>query len=84
MNTIKKIDYDKTYSYVISEQNVEGNFFFLKNKEGHTYMGFNFKTPHETAAKQILLTKEEEVDEFDIEAVNEILAQNKIEITNIL
>lgn len=77
---IEEILFDTIYEF--NSHNSKGTFKFIRDERDYTYLTFNFNTSEETFVKTFLLTKEKELDEFDLENVNLILKSNQIELKN--
>ncbi|MDP4448293.1 hypothetical protein ACFDHY_06635 [Staphylococcus hyicus] len=69
---IKEIRYDKTY--ILNKDNYEIGFMnFSRSEDEYTYMTVTVISDGKELSKNLLLTKERTVDEYDVQSVNEIL-----------
>lgn len=71
---INEIIYNKVY-VCESDKTDKVTFNFTKDENGYTHMNIKIAIGEDGSEKSILLTTQEEVDDFDIESVNEILQQ---------
>jgi len=75
---IKQVNYSQMYKC----KQVEGKdvaFKFMKDDEG-THMVFLIKDGAKLDKRKILITKENEIDSFDIENINDIIKSQNLEL----
>ncbi|PCF50081.1 hypothetical protein [Staphylococcus delphini] len=76
---IEEIVYDKSYKCESADGKVTGSFSFIKSDLGDTWITFITNGAKQINVKNILLTTEPDVDEFDIETVNIILKDSNLQ-----
>ncbi|EGQ3665820.1 hypothetical protein I0596_001316 [Staphylococcus pseudintermedius] len=76
---IEEIIYDKSYRCKSADGKVTGSFRFTKSDLGDTWVTFIINIAKQINVKNILLTKEPEIDEYDIDIVNIILNDSNLQ-----
>ena len=74
---INEIIYNKFY-VCESDKADKVTLNFTKDENDYTHMNIKVVIEEDESEKSILLTTQEEVDDFDIESVNEVLQQGGI------
>ncbi|MEJ7218410.1 hypothetical protein [Staphylococcus gallinarum] len=82
MSKLYKVAYDQRYIGE-AEQADAIDIVFTKNEECNTYMNITTHIGDDTYKKEILIITESELDDFDLEGINEILADNHIKLKRI-
>lgn len=82
MSKLYKVAYDKRY---IGESELADaiDITFTKDGNDYTYMTINTYIGKDTYNRKILITREPQLDDFDLEGINEILASNEIKLKRI-
>lgn len=82
MSKLYKVAYNKRY---IGETELADaiDIVFSKSEESYTYMNITTYIGDDAYKKEILITTEPELDDFDLEGINEILSDNQIKLKRI-